>query len=57
MAGRLAMETLIRGTQKKNRQQIQDELDKLKAQVSINGVATGATATIDTVRDRARWGK
>lgn len=50
-AARLAIDTLIRGTLKKNRQQIQDELDHLKAQVSISGGATGAVASIDTVRE------
>ena len=41
---RLAGATLIRGTAKKNRQQIQDEIDKLKAQLRfrITGTATGA---------------
>jgi zinc protease len=42
---------LMRGTQKHNRQQLQDELDKLKAQVgagaSING---GVSVNISTVR-------
>jgi zinc protease len=47
----LAIQTLMRGTQKKNKQQIQDELDRLKARVNIGGGATGATATIETVRE------
>jgi zinc protease len=47
----LAMQTLIRGTQKKNKQQIQDALDRLKARVNIGGGATGLTASIDTVRE------
>ena len=41
---------LLRGTQKRTRQQIQDELDRLKARVSVNGSATGATASIETTR-------
>jgi zinc protease len=49
--GALAMQTLMRGTQKKNRQQIQDELDRLKARVNVGGGATGTTATIETVRE------
>lgn len=47
----LAMQTLIRGTQQKNKQQIQDTLDRLKARVNIGGGATGVTASIDTVRE------
>ncbi len=50
-ASALAMQTLIRGTQKKNRQQIQDELDRLKARVNVGGGATTAAATIETVRE------
>jgi zinc protease len=42
---------LMRGTQKHNRQQLQDELDKLKAQMSTGGGAiTGANLSISTVR-------
>ena len=47
----LAMQILIRGTQKKNRQQIQDEFDRLKARVSVGGGATAAVATVETVRE------
>jgi zinc protease len=43
------MQTLIRGTQKKNRQQIRDE-PTLKARVSVGGSAA-TTATIETVRE------
>jgi zinc protease len=50
-AAELAMQTLMRGTQKKSRQQIQDELDRLKARVNLGGDATGATASIETVRE------
>ncbi|HLH39520.1 MAG TPA: pitrilysin family protein [Bryobacteraceae bacterium] len=50
-AASLAFATLMRGTQKMNRQQIQDELDRLKARVRINGGAAGATVTIETVRE------
>jgi len=42
---------LIRGTQNKNRQQIQDELDKLKARAGVTGGATNATATIETTEE------
>jgi len=44
-------ETLIRGTEHKNRQQIQDEIDKLKAQLSIGGDATGASVSIETTHE------
>ena len=47
----LAIATLIRGTEKHNRQQIQDELDRLKAQVTITGNATNLMANVQTVRE------
>jgi zinc protease len=40
---------LMRGTKSKNRQQIQDETDRLKAQISVAGGATQATASIRTL--------
>ena len=40
----------MRGTQKHTRQQLQDEFDKIKAQVNVGGALAGATARIDTVR-------
>jgi zinc protease len=40
---------LIRGTKTKSRQQIQDEMDRLKARINVGGAATGATANIETV--------
>lgn len=51
MAGRATSQMLMRGTTKHSRQQIQDELDKLKARLSIFGGATGITAIIETVHD------
>ena len=45
MAGGL----LMRGTKSKSRQQIQDEMDRLKAQLNVNGGVTGANASIETV--------
>ena len=51
VAATMAMQILIRGTKNKNRQQIQDELDRLKARVFIGGSATAATATIESVRE------
>jgi zinc protease len=50
-AASLAISTLIRGTDKHNRQQIQDELDRLKADVRITGNATSVSVDIQTVRE------
>jgi zinc protease len=50
-AGSLAFSMLMRGTEKRNRQQIQDELDRLKAQVRISGGAGGAIVSISTLRE------
>jgi zinc protease len=47
----LAGSTLMRGTLKKNRQQLLDEMDKLKAQINVGGSATGANAFIETTRE------
>jgi zinc protease len=47
----LAGSTLIRGTANKNRQQIQDEIDKLKANLEVSGSATGASVAIETTRE------
>jgi len=49
--GVLVADTLMKGTEKKNRQQIQDEIDRLKAQVQVFGGATGTSMMIETVRD------
>jgi zinc protease len=51
VAASLAGDTLIRGTAHKNRQQIQDEIDKLKAQINVNGDATGANVSIETTHE------
>lgn len=40
---------LMRGTQNKSRQQILDEIDRLKAQLSVNGGATGVSGNVRTV--------
>ncbi len=48
--GSLTASVLIRGTSSKNRQQIQDEIDRLKAQLNVGGSATGASVSIETVR-------
>lgn len=39
---------LMRGTKNKTRQQIQDATDRLKAQMSVSGGATGASANVRT---------
>jgi len=49
-APRLAGALLLRGTQKHTRQQLQDEFDKIKARVNVNGSLDRATASIDTLR-------
>ena len=51
VAGSLAAATLIKGTGKMNRQQIQDKIDQLKSRLNINGGATEASVSIETVRD------
>jgi zinc protease len=50
-AASLAGPMLMRGTTKRTRQQIQDELDKLKARLNVFGGATQATALIETTRE------
>ncbi|MFN2517034.1 MAG: M16 family metallopeptidase, partial [Pyrinomonadaceae bacterium] len=47
----LAASMLMRGTTKHSRQQIQDELDRLKARVNIFGGATQAGVIIETNRE------
>ena len=39
---------LMRGTKNKTRQQVQDEMDRLKAQISVSGSATGVSASVRT---------
>jgi len=50
-AGDLAGAMLMRGTTKHTRQQLQDEFDKLKAQVNVSGGVTSASAAIETTRE------
>lgn len=45
---------LMRGTARHTRQQIKDAFDRLKAQVSLSGGATGASATIQTTRENLK---
>ena len=47
----LAGSTLMHGTLKKSRQQIQDEMDRLKAQMRVAGGANTANASIETTRE------
>jgi zinc protease len=49
-AASMAGQMLMRGTSKHTRQQIQDELDRLKAQVFVFGGATSAGAQIESTR-------
>lgn len=50
VAGRMAGQMLMRGTAKHTRQQLQDELDRLKAQVGVFGGPTSATVSIESTR-------
>jgi zinc protease len=49
--GVLAASTLIKGTDKKDRQQIQDEIDRLKSRLNIFGGPEVAGVSIETVKD------
>jgi zinc protease len=48
-AGTMAGALLMRGTTTKNRQQIQDEMDRLKAQISVSGGSASASGSIRTL--------
>ena len=50
-AAQFAGGMLMRGTAKHSRQQIQDELDRLKARASVFGGATQAVVTLETTRE------
>ncbi|HEV3196332.1 MAG TPA: pitrilysin family protein [Bryobacteraceae bacterium] len=45
----LAGSTLMRGTRNKSRQQIQDETDRLKANINVNGGGNSAIGTIEAI--------
>ncbi len=49
--GGLTGSMLMMGTKTKTRQQIQDEMDKLKADISVRGGANNATATVETTEE------
>ena len=51
IAATLAGATLMRGTANHNRQQIQDEMDRLKAEISVRGGVNNASVSISTVRE------
>jgi len=50
-AADLAADMLMRGTSKHTRQQIKDELDRLKARVAVGGSAAQATVSVETIRE------
>jgi zinc protease len=50
-AGEFAGEMLMRGTEKHTRQQIQDESDRLKAQLGVFGGSSAAQASIEVTRE------
>jgi zinc protease len=49
--GGLTGATLMRGTKTKSRQQIQDEMDRLKAQIQVSGGVNNATIQIHTTEE------
>lgn len=49
-AAQAAGSLLMRGTAKHTRQQLQDEFDRLKARVNVNGGLAGGSANINTLR-------
>jgi len=49
-AAQMAGSLLMRGTTKYDRQQLQDELDRLKAQMNASATVTGANVSVNTVR-------
>lgn len=50
-AAELVGDMLMRGTAKHTRQELSDELDRLKAQVWVSGSETGAWVSVTTVRE------
>jgi len=50
LAGNVAAAMLMRGTLRRTRQQIRDELDRLKAYGSVSGSATGVGGSFETTR-------
>jgi zinc protease len=50
-AGVATADLLMRGTSKHTRQQLKDEIDKLKARVGVSGGATQITVNVETTRE------
>ncbi|HEY2796887.1 MAG TPA: pitrilysin family protein [Thermoanaerobaculia bacterium] len=50
-AADLAADMLMRGTTKHTRQQIKDELDRLKARMTVGGGPTQASLSVETIRE------
>jgi zinc protease len=51
VAADMSADMLMRGTTKHTRQEIQDELDRLKARIGVGGRAGQATLSFETVRE------
>jgi zinc protease len=51
VAAELAASTLVEGTSTKDRQQIQDEIDRLKSRLDIDGGPRGANVSLESTRD------
>ena len=51
VAADMAADMLMRGTSKRTRQEIQDELDRLKARMGVGGRAGQATLSFETIRE------
>ncbi|MBE7543939.1 MAG: insulinase family protein [Bryobacteraceae bacterium] len=52
--GSLAGQMLMRGTKNRTRQQIQDEISKMKASVQVSGGTSSARATVTTTKENLR---
>jgi zinc protease len=49
--GSLTGQMLMRGTQSRSRQEIQDEIDRLQSRLSVSGSVDGASASIQSTRE------
>ena len=49
--GRLTADMLMRGTQRHTRQQLEDELTRLKASMGVSGSAVGVSVNLQTTRE------
>lgn len=50
-AGEMTGSMLMRGTSSRTREEVHDELDRLKARARLSGDATGANASVDVTRE------